>query len=159
MNCPEGRVFKMRLSSSHRSAQRAVTYIETLFKIAHTLAISVDIIHESHALSPDNEWPIWVDLNVSDVVRMRLPRLHLLHGVVIVHTKVHIIRACYDPLLPHNEFSTSDRHFAHLERFDQSLKVAKAIIKCPFNSIRRNLVWGFVKDVDYVACCKSSSAR
>ena len=62
-----------------------------------------------------------MNFNVSDVVCVGFPCLHLLHGVIIIHSQVHIISASYYPLLSHNKFSTSHGYFTHLERFDQSL--------------------------------------
>lgn len=98
---------------------------------------------------PDYKRSIRVNLDISDVVRMRLPCLHLLHCVIVVHTKVHVIRACYDPLLPHNKFSTSDWHFAHLEWLNQCLHVARAIVKlCYFRNKKRvHQKWHFQSEL------------
>mmetsp|Transcript_9575 Transcript_9575/g.20984 ORF Transcript_9575/g.20984 Transcript_9575/m.20984 type:complete len:210 (+) Transcript_9575:3031-3660(+) len=60
-----------------------------------------------------------VDLQEADVVRVRLPLMHLLHGVVVVHAHVHIIRASDDPVLAHDESSAADGVGAHLEALHQ----------------------------------------
>ena len=64
---------------------------------------------------PDDERSIRVNLNISDIISMSLPRLNFFHRVVIIHSKMHIVRTGNNPLFPHDKFSTSYRNLAHLE--------------------------------------------
>lgn len=63
-----------------------------------------------------------MDLHESDVVGMSFPLFHFLHGVVIIHSQLHVICRCYEPLLSGDEFSTSHRDFTQLKAFNQSLQ-------------------------------------
>ena len=77
-----------------------------------------------HVSVPDNIGAIGMDLDISDVIRVRLPSLHFLRCVVIVNTEMHVVRARNNPLLTNYKFRASDRHFAHFEGFHQGLQAA-----------------------------------
>ena len=62
-----------------------------------------------------------MDLNIANVISMGFPSLHFVHGVVIVHSQMHVVGASDNPLFPNDELGTSYRYFTHLETFDKSL--------------------------------------
>lgn len=62
-----------------------------------------------------------MDLNEADVVRVRIPLLHFLHRVVIVHAKLHVVRAGDDPVLAHDEARAAHGIRAHFETLDECL--------------------------------------
>ena len=70
---------------------------------------------------PEDIGSVGMDLNEANVIRVGIPFLDLLHGVVIVHSQLHVIRAGDDPVLAHDEASAAHRVGAHLERLDQGL--------------------------------------
>ena len=81
--------------------------------------------HRTATLStnlPEYEWSVRTDLDAADVVGVRLPLLHLLHGVVVVHSQLHVICPCNDPLIASNELSTSHGHFTHLKALNERLR-------------------------------------
>lgn len=59
--------------------------------------------------------------NPPHIIRMCLERVHPLQGVIIEDSNLHVIGTGHDPVLPGNEFCTSDRQIAHLERLHELL--------------------------------------
>lgn len=62
-----------------------------------------------------------MDLDEPNVIRVGVPFFHLLHGVVVVHAQLHIVRARDDPVLAHDEARAAHRVRAHLETLDEGL--------------------------------------
>src|SRR5690242_7952442 len=62
-----------------------------------------------------------MDSDASDVVRMGLECLDLLHGIVVVDPNEHIIRSCNYPLLSCDEFGSTHWQISYFEGFHQAL--------------------------------------
>ena len=60
-----------------------------------------------------------VHADATDVIAVRLKRLHQLGGVVVVHADKHVVRAAHDPLLTRHPLRRAHGQFRHLERLHQ----------------------------------------
>ena len=72
---------------------------------------------------PEDVRSVGVNLNEANVVRVRIPLLHFLHRVVIVHAQLHVVRARDDPVLAHDEARAAHGIRAHFETLDERLYV------------------------------------
>ncbi len=57
-----------------------------------------------------------MDLDVANIVGMRLKVFDFFHGVVIVNPETHIVGRRHKPLFPRDKFGASDGEFGNLKR-------------------------------------------
>jgi len=59
-----------------------------------------------------------MDLDIPNIIGVRLKILNFLHGIVIVNPQSHIIARGDEPLLAGDKLGTSHGEFGHLKRLD-----------------------------------------
>ena len=63
-----------------------------------------------------------VHADATDVIAVRLKRLHQLGGVVVVHADEHVVRAAHDPLFTRHPLRRAHGQLRHLERLHERVR-------------------------------------